>query len=50
MKYSKNLSIYLAVLVGIILIAMAENFGDNPDNQVKAKTVQGKDTLITVKK
>ncbi len=49
MKYSKNLSILLGILI-ILALCMADNMGDNPDTQMKAKTENGNDTLITVKK
>ena len=50
MKYSERNSIILAVLLCILLILFSDTISDNPDEQVKAITVEGKDTLINLKK
>lgn len=52
MKYSKHLSTILGILFLIYLILMSDKYSDNPqvNGQEKAKTENGKDTLITVKK
>lgn len=50
MKYSKHLATTLGIIILVMLICMADNFSDYPDTQMKVKTEQGIDTLITVKK
>jgi hypothetical protein len=50
MKYNKRLSIILAILVGVILIAMSDNLEgfNTPPTKEKAITENGKDTLINI--
>ncbi len=50
MKYRKTNSIILGIVLLSFLLCFAGNISDNPDEQVKAKTENGNDTLITVKK